>query len=104
MEFKSILFADTGMEVEKAMPAFFQDLQLDYITGIINNLTGDYQASQYYYTFPSDLELVKYRQQVFKDLENKSLQQAVKGFCVKMQKSRHSYLLSLECEDNTRAA
>lgn len=104
MEFKSILFADTGMEVEKAMPAFFQDLQLDYITGIINNLTGDYQASQYYYTFPSDLELVKYRQQVFKDLENKGLQQAVKGFCVKMQKSRHSYLLSLECEDNTRAA
>ncbi len=92
------------METEKAMPPFFQDLQLDYITGIIDNLTGDYQTSQYYYTFPSSLELVKYRQQVFKDLEDKDLQQAVKSFCVKMQESRHSYLLSLECVDNTRAA
>lgn len=104
MEFKSILFADTCMETEKTMPAFFQDLQLDYITGIINNLTGDYQTSQYYYTFPATLELVRYRQQVFNDLEDKGLQQAVKGFCAGMQKSRHSYLLSLECGDNTRAA
>jgi hypothetical protein len=53
MEFQSILFADTPMELDRSMPAFFQDLHLDYILNIIkHHTTGDYQTDHYYYTFP----------------------------------------------------
>ena len=69
MEFQSILFADTSVELDKSMPAFFQDLHLDYILNIIkHHTTGDYQTDHYYYTFPGSLQLIDYRQQVFKDL------------------------------------
>ena len=69
MEFQSILFADTSVELDKSMPAFFQDLHLDYILNIIkHHTTGDYQTDHYYYTFPGSRQLIDYRQQVFKDL------------------------------------
>ena len=37
MEFQSILFADTPMELDRSIPAFFQDLHLDYILDIIKH-------------------------------------------------------------------
>ena len=100
MEFQSILFADTPMELDRSMPAFFQDLHLDYILNIIkHHTTGDYQTDHYYYTFPGSLQLVNYRQQVFKDLMDGVLRQAVEDFCFGMRQSRHSYMLSLECDE-----
>lgn len=105
MEFQSILFADTPMELDKSMPAFFQDLHLDYILNIIkHHTTGDYQTDHYYYTLPGSLQLVNYRQQVFKDLMDGRLRQAVYDFCSVMRQSRHSYMLSLECGEPVRAA
>ncbi len=105
MEFQSILFADTPMELDRSMPAFFQDLHLDYILNIIkHHTTGDYQTDHYYYTFPGSLQLVNYRQQVFKDLMDGVLRQAVEDFCSGMRQSRHSYMLSLECDEPVRAA
>lgn len=105
MEFQSILFADTPMELDRSMPAFFQDLHLDYILNIIkHHTTGDYQTDHYYYTFPGSLQLVNYRQQVFKDLMDGVLRQAVEDFCSGMRQLRHSYMLSLECDEPVRAA
>ena len=37
MEFQSILFADSGQKAGKSVPAFFEDLRLDYIMKIIEN-------------------------------------------------------------------
>ncbi len=104
MEFKSILFADTDIETEKTPPAFFKDLKLDYILNIINHMAGDYQINQYYYTMPGNIPLIQYRQQVFCDLMDKGLCQAVYAFCAGMRKSRHSYMLSLECGEKVRQA
>lgn len=104
MEFQSILFADTDIKTEKMPPAFFKDLQLDYILNIINHMAGDYQINQYYYTMPGSLSLIQYRQQVFCDLMDKNLYQAVYAFCAGMRKSRHSYMLSLECGEKVRQA
>ncbi|MFG6392822.1 MAG: hypothetical protein K1W24_01325 [Lachnospiraceae bacterium] len=104
MKFKSILFADTDIETEKMPPAFFKDLQLDYILNIINHMAGDYQINQYYYTMPGNIPLIQYRQQVFCDLMDKGLCQAVYAFCAGMRKSRHSYMLSLECGEKVRQA
>ncbi len=105
MEFQSILFADTSVELDKSMPAFFQDLHLDYILNIIkHHTTGDYQTDHYYYTFPGSRQLIDYRQQVFKDLMDSGLRQAVYNFCYGMRQSRHSYMLSRECGGDIRAA
>lgn len=105
MEFQSILFADKSVELEKSMPAFFQDLHLDYILNIIKHLAaGDYQMEYYYYTFPGTFSLIEYRQQVFRDFMDASLRDAVYGFCSIMRQSRHSYMLSLECGEPVRAA
>ncbi|MCI9077995.1 MAG: hypothetical protein HFH68_03585 [Lachnospiraceae bacterium] len=105
MEFQSILFADTSIELAKSKPAFFQDLHLDYILNIIKHLTaGDYQTEYYYYTLPDSLPLINYRQDVFKDLMDNRLRQPVYNFCSGMRQSRHSYMLSLECGEPVRAA
>jgi len=104
MEFQSILFADTGQEPDKAEPAFFQDLKLDYILNIIKHFVEGYGIHQYYYTLPLTEGLIKYRQQVFKDLSDKGLRQVVQKFCFQMRKSRSSYRYSLQCEEIMQAA
>lgn len=104
MEFQSILFADTSQEPDQAEPAFFQDLKLDYILNIIKHFVEGYQVHQYYYTLPFTEGLIKYRQQVFKDLEDTGLRQAVQKFCLQMRKSRSSHRYSLQCEETIQAA
>lgn len=104
MEFQSILFADTTQEAEQAEPAFFQDLKLDYILNIIRHFVEGYNIHQYYYTVPFTESLIKYRQQVFNDLADKGLRQAVQKFCFQMKKSRSSHRYSLQCEDTIQAA
>lgn len=104
MEFQSILFADTGQEKVQQQPVFFQELYLDYILKIIRNTAADYQINPYFYTFPCTKELVNYRHQVFKDLSDNGLREAVRKFCYKMHKSRHSHAFSLKCEEPAQAA
>lgn len=104
MEFQSILYADTGQKPGKAEPAFFQDLQLDYLLKMIENLTKGYRVRPYYYTLPDSVSLIQYRQQVCKDLSDASLFGCIRRFCIELQKSRSSHNLSLQCEEEIQAA
>lgn len=88
MGFESILFGDKGGALEKGEPAFFQDLQLDYLLRIIGNYAKDYRILPYYYTLPGDSGVIAYRQQVLRDLFQKDLTEAVNQFCKMMQKFR----------------
>ena len=51
MEFQSILFADSGLRLDKTAPAFFQDLRLDYLLNIIENQTKGYAIRPFYIRF-----------------------------------------------------
>lgn len=104
MEFKSILYADTNPEINKIAPAFFQDLQLDYLLGLIERSAKDYDIRQYYYSFPGSVDLIKYRQNVFSDLSNVQLKTAIKTFCFTMQKSRAALDLCNQSEGAVQSA
>lgn len=97
MKFQSILYAGTTPQIRKTAPIFFKDLQLEYILGIIKKEAKGYSLEPHFYTLPESEEVILYRQQVCRDLEDRTLAGYMDDFCLQMQKSRHSYDLSLQC-------
>ena len=104
MEFQSILFADSGQKAGKSVPAFFEDLRLDYIMKIIENQAKGYSVRLFYYTLPGSVPLIGYRQQVCKDLSDGALRACIRRFCAAMQKFRSSHTYSTQCEEEVQAA
>lgn len=104
MEFQSILFADSGQKAGKSVPAFFEDLRLDYLMNIIENQTKGYSIRPFYYTLPDSVSLIEYRQQVCRDLSDKALYTSIRRFCSRLQKSRRSHAYSLQCGEAVQAA
>ena len=104
MEFQSILFADSGQKAGKSVPAFFEDLRLDYLMNIIENQTKGYSIRPFYYTLPDSVSLIEYRQQVCRDLSDKVLYTSIRRFCSRLQKSRRSHAYSLQCSEAVQAA
>ena len=104
MEFKSILYADSGQTAQKGVPSFFQDLQLDYLLEIIEGTVKGYDIKPYYYTLPATSALISYRQQICKDLYEGSLCEVIRQFCQSIQKSVVAYELSEESDGEVQAA
>lgn len=104
MEFQSILYADTTPQLQQTAPVFFKDLQLEYLLDIIKKEAKGYSLAPHFYTLPETREVILYRQQICRDLENRSLAGYINDFCIEMQKSRHSYDLSLQCEEEIQSA
>lgn len=104
MKFQSILYAGTTPQIRKTAPIFFKDLQLEYILGIIKKEAKGYSLEPHFYTLPESEEVILYRQQVCRDLEDRTLAGYMDDFCLQMQKSRHSYDLSLQCGEEIQSA
>lgn len=104
MDFESILYADIHTEVLSAPPAFFQDLQLEYLLGIIERDAKGYNIRPHFYTFPGSEKMIRYRQEIFQDLSDRKLYDDLEDFCLQMQRSRDSYSLSLQCEEEIQRA
>jgi DNA mismatch repair ATPase MutS len=94
VNFCSILFDKNKDIIKKETlkePDFFIDLNLDQI---INTITEDYEEyglKPFFYNILDDIDLIKYRQEVARDLENKTLLENIKSFALKMNKM-HQYL------------
>lgn len=99
MEFNSILFGNHPYKLEKKEPAFFQDLQLDYLLRLIGNYARGYNIAPYYYTLPGNREVIEYRQQVLKDFSDEKLLACIKEFCKKIERSRRLGAYIYECEE-----
>lgn len=91
MPFYSILFdrALTGRDREtSAMPDFFVDLNLDQVIEAITAGKREYNLKPFFYTPLHDRDLVVYRQDVMRDMENPSVLAAIETFADGMRVMR----------------
>jgi len=87
MNFHSILFERTEDSIKKETleaPAFFVDLNLDQIIDTITAGKQAYNLKPFFYTSLNDIDAIKYRHEIFQDLENKTLFEGIKSFALKM--------------------
>ncbi|MHB1440062.1 MAG: MutS-related protein [Cuniculiplasma sp.] len=86
MGFNSILWPDgqKGNLAEKD-PEFFVDLNIDQIINGVIEGYGDYDLRPVFGTMPKNIHTVRYRQEVFKDLQNPDNIAFLKGFSSKMK-------------------
>lgn len=91
MTFHSILFErpDDGARAETSEPpAFFHDVNLDQIVDTITVDFEDYDLTPFYYARLTDLDAVRYRQQIMQDLDDKPVMQVIKAFSERMRSMR----------------
>jgi len=90
MSFRSILFEKID-NIEKETPeapVFFVDLNLDQIIGAVTGGKQEYNLKLFFYTPLTDIDAIRYRHEIFRDLENKKLFENIKSFAQKMRTMR----------------
>jgi len=92
--FHSILFNRIGdtikiKAIEPEMPAFFSDLNLDQIIKAITSGKDDYNLKPFFYTPLREPDEIKYRQEIMKDLETRTVVIQIKSFGENMRVIRH---------------
>ena len=86
MVFNSILWTkgQTGHLAEKD-PDFFVDLNIDQIIDGMTAAYGDYNLRPLFDTIPESIETVRYRQEIFRDLQNGETLAALKEYSMRMK-------------------
>ncbi len=98
MVFQSVLYNHIDDHVKQENinpPDFFVDLNLDQVIDAITGRKQDYNLKPFFYSPLREIETVKYRQEVFRDLENERVLNSVKVFADKMVLVRR-YLSMIE--------
>lgn len=101
MMFHSILFDDAPTKMARetqVMPDFFVDLNLDQVIDAITAGRKEYKLKPFFYTPLHDRELVVYRQDVMRDMENATLLKNIKAFAEEMRIMRRYLELSNKSE------
>ena len=91
MTFHSILFEKTEDVIKKEtmeVPVFCVDLNLDQIIDAVTARKQEYNLKPFFYTSLNDVGTIKYRHEIFQDLENKNLFENIKSFAQKMRTMR----------------
>jgi DNA mismatch repair protein MutS len=99
MSFESILFttSEERKRCEKGSepPLFFVDLFLDQIIDAVTAGKKDYDLKPFFYTPLKDIDTIRYRQEIARDLETPTLMEDIKSFAQKMIVMRR-YLALIE--------
>lgn len=99
MTFQSILFDQEISKIEKLeQPEYFNDLLLDKVIDAIISPKKDYNLKPYFYFPLQDNTLIKFRTEVFKDLENQELFKIIDDFSQEFLMVRHGINLVLHLE------
>lgn len=91
MFFHSILFERTEDSIKKETleaPIFFVDLNLDQIIDVITVGKQEYNLKPFFYTSLNDIDAIKYRHEIMRDIENKILFEHIKSFGQEMRAMR----------------
>lgn len=62
-------------------PIFFEDLNLGQVIDAITEQKQEYDLKPFFYLPLHDIEVIRYRQEIFRDLENANTLNAIKDFC-----------------------
>lgn len=84
MEFTSILDLRPSPGEHLPKPAFYTDLNLDQVIGRAAGSWGE-NTRKFYYYFPADEECEKYRREIFADVKQTSVYEALLEFTKKME-------------------
>lgn len=82
MKMKTILFKNEqdSQRLKESRPEFFADLNLDQVVDWITKNKEDYRLTPFLYTPLEELDAIVYRQEVFRDLEDKGLLENLESF------------------------
>lgn len=89
--FRSILFPDGTVlpEIdEQTQPEFFADLNLDQIVEAVTAGREDYHLRPFFYAPLRDVGEIRYRQEVFRDIERPAIGDCIRAFAVEMRRLR----------------
>lgn len=90
MHFKSILFNNNLYDIENIdEPLYFKDLNLDQVINVISSSKKEYKLKPYFLIPLKNQDLINYRIEIFKDLENESLVNSLEDFAEKMVSVRN---------------
>lgn len=90
----SILFIDENEKIrlkDVKMPEFFQDLNIDQIVDAITVNKAEYDLKPFFFVKLENIDSIKYRQEVFRDLENEALFENLQKFEDKMYSMRKCF-------------
>ena len=91
MTFHSILFERTEDSIKKETleaPVFSIDLNLDQIIDAITSGRQEYNLKPFFYTSLTDIDTIKYRHEIMRDLEHEILFNHIKSFAQTMRARR----------------
>lgn len=66
----SLLFLEKCRKFDSTPPVFFVDLQLEEVCRAIVSKYMEFDIRKYFYTIPDTIETIRYRQDIYRDLEN----------------------------------
>ena len=95
--FTTVLFPDAGDALRggvREAPDFFHDLSLDRVVEAITAGRMEYDLTPFFHARLSDLDAVVYRQEVMRDMEDRTLRQAVESFAERMRTMRQRLVLA----------
>ena len=85
MSFHSILFEKAPIPKETIeQPAFFTDLNLDQVIDAVAKRKEGYNLKTFYWTPLRNADLIHYRHEIFRDLEDRGLMGHINSFAKKM--------------------
>jgi len=91
MTFHGILFEKKEDSIKNETleaPVFFVDLNLDQIIDAVTAGKQEYNLKPFFYTPLNEVDAIKYRHEIFRDLESKNLFESIKSFAQKMRSMR----------------
>ncbi len=88
VDFHSILSPVGAPAAEHAVPGYFRDLHLDQIVAAVTVGREHYDLAPFFHAPLHDPATIRYRQDIFRDLEREPLFRCVRGFAEGMQTMR----------------
>jgi DNA mismatch repair protein MutS len=89
--FRSILFSDgqdVSAETSQGAPEYSSDLNLDQIVEAVTAGRDEYDLKPFFWSSLASIDQIHYRQEAFRDLENRSLLDSIQLFAGEMRQMR----------------
>lgn len=99
----SLLFPDGSPSYRSTPPVFFEDLQLEGIFRAIVSKYMEFDIRKYFYTIPDSLDIVRYRQDIYRDLEqNENMLSGLKKYTNRLLTCEKCFRFYQQAEDELK--